>query len=106
MVRNLILDAPGGSALAARLGREFGLPVLPPHCAQADLTLYFDPAPILTGARFSLEGATLPQGCEPLSLLTALWENGSIKTKQVKIYNLSLDSIGKNSYNTTHIIRQ
>jgi hypothetical protein len=106
MVRNLILDAPGGGVLAARLGREFGLPVLPPHCAQADLTLHFDPAPVLTNARFSLAVAALPQDCEPLPLLTVLWENGSIQTKQVKINNLSLDSIEKNSYNTTHIIRQ
>jgi hypothetical protein len=106
MVRNLILDAPGGDVLAARLGREFGLPVLPPRCARADLTLHFDPAPVLAGAQFSLEGAALPQDCEILPLLSVLWENGSIQTKHVKINNLSLDSIGKNSYNTSHIIRQ
>jgi hypothetical protein len=102
-VRHLILDAPGGAALAARLGREFGLPVLPPRSARPDLTLAFDPAPVLAGARFALSETALPRDCETLPLLSALWGSGLIKTKQVRIYILGLDSTGKSSYNTTDI---
>jgi hypothetical protein len=101
-VRNLIIDAPGG-ALAARLRRDFGLPVLPPRSVRPDLTLAFDPAPVLTGARFGLAGASLPRDCETLPLLSALWEVDLIQTKQVRIYILGLDSMEKSSYNTTDI---
>lgn len=83
MVRNLVIETPGGGALAASLRREFGLPVLPARSARADLTLTFDSGPVLAGSRFALHGVQLPEDCERLPLLSALWENGRIKTEQI-----------------------
>lgn len=85
LVRNLVIDVPGGGALAARLRREYGLPVLPAQAARADLTLRFDPGPVLTGADFALEQADLPPDCETLPLLSALWESGRVKTEEITI---------------------
>lgn len=85
MVRNLIIDVPGGGALAARLRREYGLPVLPAQAARADLTLRFDPGPVLEGAGFALTREGLPADCEMLPLLSALWESGRIKTEEIII---------------------
>ena len=83
MVRNLVINTPNGG-LSARLGREFGLPVLPARSVQAHLDLTFDPAPILTG-RFTLQSAPLPKELEALPLLTALWESGRIKTEEIRM---------------------
>ena len=85
LVRNLVIDVPGGDAIAARLRWEFGLPVLPARSARADLTLRFDAGPVLTGARYTLAGAALPPDCEALPLLSALWECGRIKTEQIML---------------------
>lgn len=85
LVRNLVIDAPGGGALAARLRREYGMPVLPARAARADLTLRFDPGPVLEQADFSLPGLSLPWDCEGLPLLSALWESGRIKTEEIVI---------------------
>ena len=85
MVRNLIIDVPVGGGLAARLRREYGLPVLPVRSVQADLVLRFDPGPILAGAGYSLQGAELPRDCEILPLLAALWENGRVKTEEISV---------------------
>ena len=83
MVRGLVIDAPGG-ALSARLRREFGMPVLPARSAQAHLTLTFDPSPVLTG-RFALQHVPLPEDCDRLPLLAALWESGRIKTEEILV---------------------
>lgn len=85
MVRNLVIDVPGGGALAARLRREYGLPVLPAQAVRADLTLRFDPGPVLEGAQFLLKQAELPRDCETLPLLSALWESGRVKTEEITI---------------------
>lgn len=85
LVRNLVIDVPGGGALAARLRREYGLPILPARAARADLTLRFDPGPVLEGAAFMLARADLPRDCEILPLLSALWESGRVKTEEIKI---------------------
>lgn len=82
LVRNLAVDAPGGAALAARLRREYGLPILP-ALAEADLTLHFQEGPVLTGARYRLKDVPLPPDCEVLPLLSALWECGRVKTEDI-----------------------
>jgi len=85
MVRSLIIDVPGGGGLAARLRKEYGLPILPAGSVQANLTLSFDSGPVLEGASFALEGKELPPDCEFLPLLSALWECGRVKTEDIKI---------------------
>ncbi|MGN0968270.1 MAG: hypothetical protein ACI4O3_03280 [Oscillospiraceae bacterium] len=85
LVRNLVIDVPGGGTLAAGLRREYGLPVLPARSAQADLILRFDAGPVLAGARFDLAGAALPADCETLPLLSALWESGRIRTEEIVV---------------------
>ena len=85
LVRNLVIDVPGGGTLAARLRREYGLPVLPARAVRPDLTLRFHSGPVLEGADFSLPGRSLPWDCEVLPLLSALWESGRIKTEEIII---------------------
>ncbi|MGM9608396.1 MAG: hypothetical protein ACI3XJ_12915 [Oscillospiraceae bacterium] len=85
LVRNLVIDVPGGGTIAARLRREYGLPILPARSARADLILRFDGGPILAGARYALAGAVLPPDCEVLPLLSALWECGRVKTEQITL---------------------
>lgn len=85
LVRNLVIDVPGGGALAARLRREYGLPVLPAQAVRADLTLRFDPGPVLEGAEYALAGTSLPADCEVLPLLSVLWESGRVKTEEIAI---------------------
>lgn len=85
-VRNLVIDVPGQGSLAARLRREYGMPVLPARCARADLTLPFRSGPVLSGAVFSLrDGRALPAECEALSVLSVLWENNRIKTEDIVV---------------------
>lgn len=85
MVRNLIIDVPGGENLAARMRKEYGLPILPARSVQANLTLRFASGPILEGVTFVVEGKDLPPDCEQLPLLSALWECGRVKTEDIKI---------------------
>lgn len=85
LVRNLVIDVPGGGTLAARLRREYGLPVLPAQAVRAELTLRFDSGPVLEGAEFVLDQVDLPRDCEILPLLSALWENGRIKTEEITV---------------------
>lgn len=85
MVRNLIIDGPGGENLASRLRKEYGMPILPARSVQANLTIQFAAGPILEGAEFVLEGKELPLDCERLPLLCALWECGRVKTEDIKI---------------------
>lgn len=84
VVRNLVIDVPGASALAARLRREAGLPVLPPGSVRADLTLCFSPGPVLEGAApFLKNGRSLPAEYDAMSVLSVLWENQRIKTEEI-----------------------
>lgn len=86
LVRNLVIDVPGGEALAAALRREYGLPVLPGGSSQTDLTLAFCGGPVLAGARLSLLcGEKMPDDIEMLSTFSILWENRLIKTQDIAI---------------------
>lgn len=85
IVRNLVIDAPGGETLTAALRQEFGLPVLPARSTRLDLTLRFDPGPILEGAVYGLQGTFMPDDCERLPLLSALWESGRIRTEEITL---------------------
>lgn len=85
LVRRLIVDAPEGERLATRLRRQFGLPVLPPGAVRPDLTLCFREGVLLEGASFSLTGEPLPEDCERMALLAALWECGCIRTEDIRI---------------------
>lgn len=84
-VRNLTFDVPGECKAEKHLRREFGLPVLPARAARPDLVLRLEDGPVLEGARFALRGKALPEDCEGLSLLSALWECGRIKTEDIRI---------------------
>ena len=83
LVRNLILDFPGGYETANRLRRELGIPILPRECPNAHLTLRLDEGPLLIGAKFALKDKTLPDDCEADSLISALWESGRVKTEEI-----------------------
>lgn len=85
VVRHLVIDTPGGETLAARLRREYGMPVLPARSVRADLTVRFECGPVMEGAVFALKGHELPADCEVLPLLSALWESGRIKTEDIAI---------------------
>lgn len=85
-VRNLTFDVPGRCEIGKSLRREFGLPVLPARNARPDLVLRFEDGPILEGARYALRGCELPENCESLPLLSALWENGRVKTEDIRIF--------------------
>lgn len=82
-VRGLVIETAGPGQLASRLHREYGLPILPPT-AHSDLTLSFDAGPVLTGASFSLARRELPD-CDPLPLLTALWEGGRLALEDIQL---------------------
>lgn len=85
-VRNLTFDVPGECETEKSLRREFGLPVLPARNARPDLVLCFADGPILEGARYALRGCELPENCESLPLLSALWESGRVKTEDIRIF--------------------
>lgn len=83
-VRGLMLDVPGGSALAAELRREYGLPVRPPRAERADLTVEFDPAPVLKRVSFFMkDGRSSPEDCASLSVFSVLWDNNRIRTEDI-----------------------
>ncbi len=85
LVRGLIIDVPGGGELAARLRREYGVPILPAGSVWADLTIRFEEGPVLEGAAFAWKGHPMPQDCEVLPLLSALWECGRVKREDIAI---------------------
>lgn len=108
LVRSLTVDVPGGGALAVRLRREFGLPVLPPEAASPDLTVTFSPDAELPGVQFSLPDAVLPDRCDRLPLLCALWEAGRISLEEIQISSsrekderekVYLDRVDETTYN-------
>lgn len=86
VVRSLIVDAPDGPELTARLRREFGLPILLGSALTADLTLEFQDGPLLTGVQPSLVRCSLPPGLDRFALVAALWQ-----CERVKIEEISLD---------------
>lgn len=84
LVRNLVIDVPGGGELSNRLRREFGLPVLGARGVRADARLVFAPDPVLHGCTVELRGKnTLPTDYDRMSLLCVLWENQRIKTEDI-----------------------
>ncbi len=85
MVRNLILDIPGGYETANRLRRELGMPILPKGFLNAHLTLQFDGGPVLTGAEVVLPYGELPTDCDKFSLIGVLWETGRIHTEEIAL---------------------
>lgn len=85
MVRNLILDIPGGYETANRLRRELGLPILPNGFLDAHLTLRFDEGPVLTGAEVVLPCRELPTDCEKFPLIGVLWETGRITAEEIAL---------------------
>lgn len=84
-VRNLVIDVTGDGLLAHRLRREFGIAVLPAASASGHLTLEFDSGPVLPGARILLKEGELPEDCDRLALIDALWENGRVKLDEIAI---------------------
>lgn len=85
VIRNLILDVPGGNMTAKRLRQEMGIPVLLGGSFAAHLTLQFDGGPVLTGANVALPSKTLPPDCDRFPLLGVLWENGRIKIEEIAL---------------------
>ncbi len=83
MVRNLVVQAGGGSALTDALRREYGMPVLPTGTKAVDLTLSFAPGPMLHGVTFSLPGRVFPADWPVLQVLCVLWESGRIKAEEI-----------------------
>lgn len=83
LVRRLVFDIPGGNRAAGRLRREMGIPVLPGDFCEVNLTLRLEEGPVLAGAEITLPGRELPDDCDRLSLIGALWENGRIKTEEI-----------------------
>lgn len=92
-VCRLVVEVPdGGTALAEYLHEEYGLPVLLPGTVRPAITVAFDASwtgrgaalklwgekPDLLGTEIWVPGLALPEGCEPLPLLAALWECGRI----------------------------
>lgn len=84
LVRNLVIDVPGGGELSKQLRREFGLPVLGTRGIRADARLVFAPDPVLHGCTVGVRNTDLlPTDCDSLSLLCVLWENQRIKTEDI-----------------------
>ena len=93
-VRRLIIDAPGGGELAARLYRSFGIPVTPD--GPADACAAFGPVepeypgalrlygavPELCGLTLAAPSLALPEDCAQ-SLLAALWKCGRVSFEQL-----------------------
>lgn len=93
-VRRLIIDAPGGGELAARLYRSYGIPVTPdgpadacaafgPVKAESPVALrLYGKTPELRGLALVAPELTLPEDCAQ-SLLSALWECGRVNFQQL-----------------------
>ena len=114
VVRNLVVDVPGGGReLAEWLRREFGVPVLPrQEPGQVGLQFHpgseggdrvslglYGPAPQLGGLMLSAPELA-EEDREDLPLLAALWEGGRLGPEDIKI----LDRTGANTYNDTESI--
>ena len=100
-VKGVLVDAPsGGEALRRELRREYGVPALEDGPGRrAQLALHFSPAtgrgerladlsgpaPALADYHFGLEGEALPEDCEALPLLSALWESGRLGLGEVQV---------------------
>lgn len=92
-IRQLIIQAPaGGLELAQFLRREYGLPYLE-TCRAPHLTLMFSdmewdlsvpvlrlygPSPDLLGMKLMPKNLSLPEPCDSVSFLSALWEMGKL----------------------------
>lgn len=100
-IQQLVIFAPaGGEGLADYLRREYGLPLLE-YCRTPHLVLLFSdaeleakapvlricaPVPDLLG--FSLRPTTtaLPENCETISFLAALWEAGHLAARDIAVF--------------------
>ncbi|MPM10161.1 hypothetical protein SDC9_56486 [bioreactor metagenome] len=92
-VRTLVIRAPvGGNQLARLLHREYGLAVVE-DCEKPHVTVCFsppdgtvsgaqlvlcDPSPVLYGMTIEPKNITLPDRCDSLPLLAALWRAGML----------------------------
>ena len=101
-VKNLLIAAPvGGAGLQAELRREYGVPALEDAPGRApDLAIHFAPSagggarivdlsgnsPRMDHFSFALREQTLPEDCEGLPLLAALWETGRLDTAQITVF--------------------
>lgn len=101
-VKHLLIAAPaGGEALRAELRREYGVPALEDSPARRpDLSVLFTPgsgrgeqiadlsgpAPALERFTFSTADGALPEDCEALPLLCALWETGRLDPAGITVF--------------------
>lgn len=101
-VKNLLIAAPvGGAGLQAELRREYGVPALEDAPARApDLAIHFAPSagggarivdlsgnsPRMDHFSFALREQTLPEDCEGLPLLAALWETGRLDPAEITVF--------------------
>lgn len=116
-VKSLLISAPiGGAGLQSELHREYGVPALEDGPARRiDLALHFAPAagggnrvvelsgpnPNLEAFSFELRGTTLPDDCQQLPLLAALWESGRLESGEIVVLpSPTLDRTAQNTYNT------
>lgn len=98
-VSGLKIEIPaGGRELAAWLQEEYGLPVLRSDGVRPALTVVFDegwegrgPAlrlygrePDLLGTELWKPGLELPEECDPMTVLAALWESGSLAVQELR----------------------
>lgn len=101
-VKNLLIAAPvGGAGLQAELRREYGVPALEDAPGRApDLAIHFAPSagggarivdlsgnsPRMDHFSFALREQTLPEDCEGLPLLAALWETGRLDPAEITVF--------------------
>lgn len=96
LVRELLIDAPGGEDYARYLQARFGLPVTPPGLG-ADVTVAFGPGGGRWGRRLELHGRAdlggltveargleLPADCAH-QLLALLWERGGVRREDLVV---------------------
>ena len=98
-VSTLKIEVPGGGTeLAAWLQEEYGLPVIQSDTVRPALTVAFDeywegrgPAlrlwgehPDLLGTELWAPGMEMPEDCDPMPLLAALWESGMITVQMLR----------------------
>ena len=101
-VKNLLIAAPvGGAGLQAELRREYGVPALEDAPGRApDLAIHFAPSaggsarivdlsgnsPRMDHFSFALREQALPEDCEGLPLLAALWETGRLDPAEITVF--------------------
>lgn len=100
-VRNVVISAPiGGEALQAELRREFGVPNVEEgrgripdvavhfserHGTGAAIFRLYGPAPDLNGLQIGCRREGLPEDCQLLPMMAALWETGKLRVEEPEI---------------------